>query len=143
MPDDNKAIHRRLWEEFRGDGKAELADELLTADYVGHDSNDPEDIQGPEGAKQQLSSYRTAFPDMSATVTEQDEDGDKVTSSWTVTGTHDGDLMGIPPSGKKVEVSGTTTASFADGKIAEESHQWDRTDMLRQIGADPNALQSG
>jgi steroid delta-isomerase-like uncharacterized protein len=143
MADDNKDVARRIWEEFRGQGKMELADELLTADYVGHDSNDPNDIPGPAGAKEQLSMYRGAFPDMSATVSDQDENGDEVTSSWTVTGTHDGDLMGVPPTGKKIESKGTTRARIADGKIAEEWHEWSMADMLQQLGVDPSAIQAG
>lgn len=143
MSEDNKALHRRVWEEFRGQGKMELADELLTPDYVGHDTNLPDDIPGPEGAKQQLSGYRTAFPDMSATVESQDAEGDEVNSNWTVTGTHDGDLMGIAPTGKKVDISGKTKARVADGKVAEEWHEWDQGDMLGQIGASPEDLQAG
>jgi steroid delta-isomerase-like uncharacterized protein len=143
MSDENKALHRRVWEEFRGQGKMELADELLTSDYVGHDTNLPEDVPGPEGAKQQLSGYRTAFPDMSATVGDQEDDGDEVTSSWTTHGTHDGDLMGIAPTGKQMEIHGKTRARIADGKVAEEWHEWDQADMLRQIGASPEDLQAG
>ena len=138
---DNKEVARRVWEDFRGTGNMELADELLTADYVGHDSNQPDDVQGPAGAKEQLSMYRTAFPDMSATVTDQDEDGDEVTSSWTVTGTNDGELMGIPPTGKSQEVSGKTRARVVDGQVAEEWHEWSQAEMLNQLGIDPSQIQ--
>lgn len=143
MSEENKAVHRRVWEEFRGQGKMELADELLTADFVDHDSNNPEDYRTPEGAKEEVSIYRGAFPDMSATVTEQDAEGDKVTTSWKVTGTHDGDLMGIAPTGNKVEISGKTEARIEGGKVAEEWHEWDQADMLSQIGASPADLQQG
>jgi steroid delta-isomerase-like uncharacterized protein len=140
---DNKDVARRIWEDFRGQGQMDLADELLTPDYVGHDSNQPDDIQGAAGAKEQLSMYRGAFPDMTATVSEQDEDGDEVSSTWTVTGTHDGDLMGVPPTGKKIESKGKTRARCADGKIAEEWHEWSQADMLQQLGVDPSQMQAG
>jgi predicted ester cyclase len=141
MSEENKEVHRRVWEEFRGQGKMELADELLTADFVDHDPNNPEDFRTPAGAKEEVSIYRGAFPDMSATVTEQDAEGDKVTTGWKVTGTHDGDLMGIAPTGKKVEISGKSEARIEGGKVAEEWHEWDQGDMLRQIGASPADLQ--
>lgn len=141
MSEENKAIHRRVWEEFRGQGKMELADELLAPDFVDHDPNNPEDYRTPEGAKEELVGYRTAFPDMSVTVSEQEAEGDKVTTSWTVTGTHDGDLMGIAPTGKKVEINGKTVARIEGDKVAEEWHEWDQADLLRQVGANPADLQ--
>lgn len=119
----------------------DLADELLTADFVDHDPNNPEDFRTPDGAKEEVMAYRTAFPDMSVTVTEQDAEGDKVTSSWKVTGTHDGDLMGIAPTGNKVEISGKTVARIEEGKVAEEWHEWDQAGLLRQVGASPEDLQ--
>lgn len=67
MSEENKALHRRVWEEFRGQGKVELADEPLAPDFVDHDPNNPEDYTAPAGAKEELSGYRTAFPDMSVT----------------------------------------------------------------------------
>jgi steroid delta-isomerase-like uncharacterized protein len=140
MSEENRAVHRRLWEEFRGQGNVGLADELLAPDYVGHDQNDPDDVRGPDAAKEQRGLYRGAFPDMGATVDDQDADGAQVTSSWTVTGTHDGDLMGIAPTGSKVEIAGKSVARVADGKVAEEWHEWDRSEMLRQVGADPSDL---
>ena len=143
MSEENKELHRRVWEEFRGQGRMELADELLAPDFVDHDPNNPEDYRTPEGAKEELSGYRTAFPDMSATVTDQEAEGDKVTTNWKVTGTHDGDLMGIAPTGKKIELTGKTVARIAEGKVAEEWHEWSQEDMLRQVGASPSDLQQG
>ena len=143
MSEENKEIHRRVWEEFRGPGTMELADELLTADFVDHDPNNPEDYRTPEGAKEEISMYRGAFPDMTATVTDQDAEGDKVTTRWKVTGTHDGDLGGIAPTGKTIEISGKSEARIEGGKVAEEWHEWDQAAMLEQIGATPADLQAG
>jgi steroid delta-isomerase-like uncharacterized protein len=143
MSDENKELHRRVWEEFRGQGKADLADELLAADFVDHDPNNPEDFRTPEGAKEELSIYRTAFPDLSATVTGQDAEGDKVTTKWAIKGTHDGDLMGIAPTGKQVEITGQSIARIEGGKVAEEWHEWDMAAMLKQVDATPADLQPG
>lgn len=135
MSDENKTIVRRVWEEFRGQGRFELAEELLSPDFHDHDPANAEDVRTPEGAKQELQAYRTAFPDMSITVEDQLAEGDMVASRWRIRGTHQGDLMGIAPTGRQVTVTGNTIARLEGGKVREEWHQWDQAGLLRQVGA--------
>jgi steroid delta-isomerase-like uncharacterized protein len=64
-------------------------------------------------------------------------EGDKVAACWTVTGTHQGELMGIPPSGKEVTFTGMTIHRFADGKIVENWWSYDAMGMMQQIAPPP------
>jgi steroid delta-isomerase-like uncharacterized protein len=131
----NKDIVRRLAEE-PWDGDYSAIDELIAADYIGHDPAQP-DTHGPQGVKEFYDLFRAAFPDGRVTIDEQYEDGDHVTSRWTGTGTQQGELMGIPATGKQVTVTGITISRVTGGKIAEEWTVWDTAGMLQQIGAIP------
>ena len=133
--EENKAIVRYGTEEGWNQGNTAVFDEHLAADYVGHDPSGP--LHGPEGFKQFYATYRTAFPDTHLTIEDQIAEGDTVVSRWTATGTHQGPLMGIPPSGKRVRVTGITITRFASGKLAEEWFNYDTLGMLQQIGAIP------
>jgi steroid delta-isomerase-like uncharacterized protein len=114
-----------------------VIDELVAPDYVGHDPSQPE-LHGPEGVKGFVTTYLSAFPDGRITIDEQLAEGDLVGSRWTGRGTHQGDLMGIPPTGKQVTVSGITVSRLKDGKVVEEWSNWDTLGMLQQLGAVPS-----
>ncbi|HKF35687.1 MAG TPA: ester cyclase [Ktedonobacteraceae bacterium] len=133
--EDNKAIDRRVTEEGWNQGNTALFDEFFTADFIGHDPFGP--VHGPEGFKQFYATYRTAFPDTHVTIEDQIAEGETVASRWTGTGTHQGPLMGIPPSGKRVRVTGITISRYASGKIVEAWFNYDTLGMLQQIGALP------
>jgi predicted ester cyclase len=64
-------------------------------------------------------------------------EGDKVVWRWCITGTHAGELMGIPPTGKSIKISGIVISRFANGKWAEDYVNWDTLGMLQQIGVVP------
>jgi steroid delta-isomerase-like uncharacterized protein len=132
---ENKANHRRLFEEGWNQGNTAVFDELFAADYLGHDPSGP--IHGPEGFKQYYATYRTAFPDTHLTIEDQIAEGDMVMSRWIGTGTHQGPLMGIPPSGKRVTITGMTITRFAEGKIVEGWNNLDALGMLQQLGVIP------
>jgi predicted ester cyclase len=95
--EENKALARRVLEEMFNKGNLDVADELLTPDYVDHDPAMPEDIHGPEGFKEYVGAYLSAFPGMHVEIEDQIAEGDKVVTRWTGTGTRDGELAGIPP----------------------------------------------
>ena len=139
MSEENKAIARRALEEvFSGQGNLDVADELFAPDYVGHDPASPEDIRGPEGVKEFASMYRNAFPDVQLSVQEQVAEGDMVATRWIASGTHQGDLMGIAPTGNRVTVAGTSVERIVDGKIEETWDNYDTLGMMQQIGAIPS-----
>jgi steroid delta-isomerase-like uncharacterized protein len=138
MSEENKAIARRALEEvFSGQGDLNVADELYAPNYAGHDPASPEDIRGPEGVKEFASMYRDAFPDVLMSVEDQVAEGDKVVTRWIASGTHQGDMMGIAPTGNRVTVAGTSVERIVDGKIEETWDNYDALGMMQQIGAIP------
>ena len=141
--EENKAVSRRVAEEVFNGGNVDLADELYAPDYVLHDPSLPEDLHGPEGIKRYAAMTLGAFPDIRVAVEDQVAEGDKVVSRWTATGTHTGDLMGIPPTGRRVEISGVTINRFSGGKIAEDWYQSDDLGMMQQLGVVPSGEQPG
>jgi steroid delta-isomerase-like uncharacterized protein len=135
MAADNKEIVRRVLEDVWTD--PDILDELISEDYVGHDPALPEPVRGPRGAKENAKQYLDAFEGAHITVQEQIGEGDSVATRWEGRGRHTGEIMGIPPSGKDVVVSGLNLSRLKDGKIVEEWSIWDTLGMLQQIGAIP------
>ena len=136
--EENKALSRRVAEEIFNGGNLDLADELYAPDYVLYDPALPENLHGPEGLKQYAAMNLGAFPDARVTVEDQIAEGDMVVSRWTASGTHEGELMGIPPTGRRVEISGMTINRFSGGRIAEDWYQSDDLGMMRQLGVIPS-----
>ena len=126
---------------FRNQGNTAVFDELLAANYIGHDPSGP--IRGPEGFKQFYAMYSTAFPDTHLAIEDQIAEGNEVTTRWTATGTHRGPLMGIPATGKQVRVAGITITRFATGKEAEAWFSYDTLGMLQQLGVVPPCARTG
>jgi steroid delta-isomerase-like uncharacterized protein len=124
----------RFTDEAWNGGNLDLIDELFAADYVGHDAPRPDPVQGPEGMKDFLRMYHGAFSDAHITLDDVIIKDDKVVTRWTGRGTHDGDLMGIPPTGKKIEFVGIRIFRVAEGKIAEGWVVWDTFGLMRQLG---------
>jgi len=131
----NKALARRVLEEMFNKGNLDVADKLLAPDYVDHDPAMPEDIHGPEGFKEYVGAYRSAFSDLHLEIEEQIAEGDKVVTRWTGTGTHDGELAGIAPTGKWVTLPGMEIVRISGGKLVEGWEGYDSMNMMRQLGA--------
>ena len=124
MSEENKAIAHSSWEIFN-QNKPDLIDEMYTPDLV---LNEPDKaLQGSEEAKQFVSTFLEAFPDLQVTVEDEIAEGDKVVTRWTIRGTHQGELMGIAPTDKQIELKGITIHRFEGDKIVEE---WERYDNL-------------
>ena len=135
MSEENKAIVRREIEEvFSAQGDLDVADEIFAPEYVGY----PEDVRGPEGAKETAKMYRNAFPDVQLSIEDQVAEGDKVVTRWIGSGTHHGEMMGIAPTGNQVRVDGMTISRIEDGKIVEEWDIYDALGMMQQLGAIPS-----
>jgi steroid delta-isomerase-like uncharacterized protein len=133
----NKALSRRLLEEAFNAGNIDVVDELVTTDVVNHDAALPEAMIGPEAAKASIRGYRTAFPDLRITIEEQIADDQGVATRWSAKGTHEGELMGMAPTGKQATVTGITIDRIVDGRIAESWTNWDTLGMLQQLGVVP------
>ena len=86
--------------------------------------------------------YRTAFPDMRITIEDQVAEGDKVVTRWTASGTHQGDLMGIDPTGRRATVTGITIDRISGGKVEETWTNFDAMGMMQQLGVIPSPEQA-
>jgi steroid delta-isomerase-like uncharacterized protein len=112
---------------------------LLSPDFVIHV---PDDYHGVDGLLEMVGLFRSAFPDMAVTVDHQFADGDYVATRFTCRGTHDGELLGFPATGRAVEVAGITLSRCENGRIAEEWELVDVAGLLQQIGALPEPAQA-
>ncbi len=137
--EENKAVVRRVIEEMFNEGNLDAADELIAPDYVQHDPAMPEEARGPEGFKEFAAAFRAAFPDLHMEIEEQIAEGDLVATRWTCTGTHDGDLMGIAPTGKRVRQPGMDISRVSDGgKVVETWEGYNSMVMMQQLGVVPS-----
>ena len=136
MSEQNKAVVRRFTEVFET-GDLSILDEVLASNFVDH-SPFPEQPPDREGMKQMIGMMRATFPDMAVSTDDMIAEGDKVVSRWTGTGTHQGEFMGIPATGKKVTVTGIGIDRVVDGKIVEHWEQFDAMGMMQQLGAIPS-----
>lgn len=138
MSEENKTISRRVAEEGFGRGQVDVLDELVAENFVNHDESVPPDLPpGREGLKLLAQGYHSAFPDLDFTIEEQIAEGDLVVSRWSATGTHQGELMGIPATGKQARTTGITIDHIEGGKITETWTSWDRLGLLQQLGVVP------
>jgi steroid delta-isomerase-like uncharacterized protein len=142
ISEENKALARRFSEELWNQGNLDVADEILDASFVAHGLV-VELPPGPEGFKQFVTIYRSAFPDLQFTIEDLIAEGDKVMDRWTVRGTHKGELMGIPATGKQVEVTGMGMFRVSGGKAVELWTNMDVLGMMQQLGVIPPPGGSG
>jgi len=125
-------VERFTTEAWNG-GDLDVIDELFAADYVGHDAPRLEPVRGPEGMKDFLRMYHHAFSDAVITLDDVIVSGDRVVTRWTGRGTHDGELMGIAPTGASVVFTGIRIFRVKDGRIVEGWVDWDTFGLLRQL----------
>lgn len=133
--EDNKQVVSRIWDEIWNLGKLEVCEEVFSDDYFGH--LPMMDVHGPEQFRQLVRAYRNAYPDVHLTVEDIFGMGDRMAVRWVSRGTHLGEMMGIPPSGGKIEIMGISLFRVENGKVAEEWEGFDTLKMMQQIGALP------
>ena len=137
MAEGNVALSRRVIEEGFSRGNLAVVDEVSVDTFVNHDPSDGGDFVGRAGAKQQIQTFRNAFPDLELRIDDIFEADDKVVVRWTAHGTHTGELMGLAPTGARTTTTGITIDRFEDGKIVESWSNWDTLGLMRQLGAAP------
>ena len=138
MSEQNKALMRCFYDEVFNKGNLGTVNELCAPNFVDHTSPPGAD-PGAEGVKQIIGMYRSAFPDIRVTVEEMVAEGDTVVSRTTMRGTHAGDLMGIPPTGKQVTMRGLDLVRIAGGKATEVWHHDEELALFAQLGVTPPA----
>ena len=134
--EENKAVVRRFVEEVQSHHKLELVDQLFDPSYNDHASFQGS-VPGIEGFKQLFGMMLRAFPDLHATIHDQIAEGDKVVTRKTFEGTHKGDYMGVPPTGKQVKLGIIDIFRVVDGRIVEHWMQADSDGLMQQLGMIP------
>lgn len=135
MSEQNKALARQVFEDIQSQGNLALIDEIVASDYIGHTF--PNDIRGPEGARQHDTMLRAGFPDIQVTVEDQIAEGDRVATYWTARGTHNGEFNGIAATGAQITIPGITIFRIANGKLVEGWNIPDRLGLMIQLGVIP------
>ena len=139
----NRSLSRRFWEEVAGQRNLELANELLVSGSLHHDPGLPPQMQQSRDAyMQHLPMFYAAFPDFHITVEDMIAEGDRVATRWSFSSVHQGELMGIPGTGKMVGALGTTVQRIADGKIVEGWTIFDVLGILQQLGVVPRRIRA-
>ena len=143
-PEENKVIFQRMWDELFNQRNLAVADELFAPDFVNHvrlvqvsETTPPPFPPGPAHMKQLVTTLTTAFPDSHFTVEDVIAAGDKVVGRITWRGTHRGEFLGLPATGKAFKVSHIQIYRFAGGKMVEHWAVRDDLGMLRQLGLVP------
>jgi steroid delta-isomerase-like uncharacterized protein len=130
----NAELSRRIFEDVWNRKNLNAIDDLMSADYVHHDASSPAVPRGIDGYKQFVKYYMNAFPDAHFTIDDEFTAGQDEITRWTVAGTHQGELAGIPPTGRRFSVTGISIARIANGKIAESWNNWDALGLMQQLG---------
>jgi steroid delta-isomerase-like uncharacterized protein len=138
MSDENKALALRIVEEVWNRGNLRVVDETFAPDYAEHNPR-PGQEPGIDGYKGGVTMMRSAFPDLRLDVQDVLAERDRVALRYTLHGTHEGDLMGVPASGNRIQSDGMVFARFEDGRVAERWGVQDMLTLLQQIGAMPGA----
>ena len=136
MSEENKALARRVVEEVWNQGDVGVVDETFAPDYREHNPRPGQDV-GIDGYKGGVAMMRSAFPDLHLDLQDIVAEGDRVAIRYTLHGTHDGELIGLAPSGKRVSSDGMVSARVKDGRIVERWGVQDMVTLLQQIGAFP------
>ena len=135
-PEDNKALVRRFVDEVQSGGNTDLIDEICSPEFVNH-SAPPGLPADREGIRILTTMFKGAFPDSYFTVEDMIAEGDKVVTRKTFHGTHEGEFMGIPPSGRPVNVSLIDVVRISDGRVVEHWSVGDNLGMMQQLGVIP------
>ena len=124
--EDNKALARRFYNEVINGGNLDLIDELVSEDFVEHEVFPGLPTPGPEAPKAALVMLMAAFPDLQMAADDMIAEGDKVVVRITMSGTHKGEFMGIPPTNKGFKVQVIDIIEVRDGKATAH---WGQTDQ--------------
>jgi predicted ester cyclase len=125
-------VLRGIYEAINS-GNLALLEKFVAPGYTEHS----EGFQGVEPFQQQVAAFRAAFPDLHVTVEDLLTDGDRFASRTTVTGTHTGDLMGLPPTGQRISVEAVDIGRIENGQAQERWGGLNMYALLTQLGVIP------
>ena len=134
MPMENRALVRRLYEEVWNKRRLELLDELISPSHALQAPNVSGSEVGPQAYRRQVLALLKGFPDLQMTIEDIFGEDEKIVVEWTLSGTHDGKILGIPATHKKVSVDGVTIHHVANGKVIDSSANWNALSLMKQLG---------
>ena len=127
-----KSVVRRIFEEGMNTGRTDLYSDLIHPEYINHDF--PAPVRGVEGFTNVDRIFRTAFPDFRVTIEDEVVSGDRVATRGYFTGTHTGEFMGMPATGRAIRCSYSDIWRLEDGKGRENWVQMDMLGLMQQLG---------
>jgi len=131
---ENEELVRRMNEEVWDEGNLDAIGEFVAEDFVGHNPAIPEPVHGPDGLRERIEMITAAWPDARLVAEDVVSDGEWVAQRTTLTGTHEGEFVGIEPTGREVEVAGASFQRVENGSFVEEWLLLDMLGLLAQIG---------
>lgn len=134
MSEQNMGLMREIYGVIAS-GDPDRADELLAEDLIEHEDQPPGSPQGREGFKDFVRRINAGFPDLECRIEDMTADGDKVWARARLTGTHQGEFMGVPATGKQVDFEVIDIGRFENGKGVEHWGVSDAITLMAQIGA--------
>jgi steroid delta-isomerase-like uncharacterized protein len=135
MSDENRALVERFYEEVISGGNVDALDELMAPDFIEHGAS-PGAPGGREGFRQFVGRLRSAFPDFRWSVEDWIVAGDKVVARGRGKGTHRGNFLGMPPTGRPAEWTAIHIFRVEDGRLAERWSEVDIGGLMERLGAD-------
>jgi steroid delta-isomerase-like uncharacterized protein len=133
---DKVALMRRWFQEIWNEGKTDIVLQHTEPNISAKGQAEAGvHIKSPQEFLRFVETMRGAFPDLHVTVEDAFQSDDRVAVRWSVTGTHRGDHLGVPASGKRIAITGITVARFHGDKIIEGWDSWDQLELLKTIGA--------
>ena len=137
--EENKALARRFYTEVINQGNLDLVDDLVTEDFVEHETFPGLPSTGPEAPKAFFGMFREALPDLEVTPEAIIAEADKVVVHSTMSGTHEGEFMGVPPTNKSFKVQVIDIIDIRDGRASAHWGLTDQAAMMEQLGIAPGA----
>ena len=131
---DTKALTQRVYDEAFNRGNVDVIDELMSDDFVEHEDF-PGLPPGKEGVRQFTQAMLQAFPDLAVHVEDMIAENEKVVSRVRFVGTHQGEFMGIPATGNKIEFAAIDVLAWRDGQATDHWAVTDTLAMFTQLGA--------
>lgn len=130
----NLNMYKTVWDKIINDRQIDLINADSFDENVAAIATSDGDIIGLENFKNYYNNYIVGFSDAEFTIIDAFGQGDKIVKHWNFKGTHDGEFFGVPATGMKVDISGTTLVKMKDGKIAAEQDFMDLLDFYTQLG---------
>jgi predicted ester cyclase len=132
--EESKALLRRITDEIWNNGRLDLIDELISDDLLDHIDQSGLEGSGPERYRASVTTLRTAFPDYREEILWLVGEGDRAVSFIRASGTHEGPLRGLAPTGRKIEFNAMGALRFASGRVIERWGFGDSAGIQQQLG---------